>query len=250
MSLSPLTAIHARMRSERGFTLVEVLVAMVVGLIVSGALFAILEISLKQNARITDRVVAQQLGNTAMTRIIDPLRSGCIAREATPVEAGSTPSKLIFTTAFSEGTTPEPKEVFKEAVTYEAATHKLVSSVQQASSGAWPTYGGWGTAKTSTLLENVYLPGGFPNGPFRYFKYGTASTSTATTGVSALEAFTTVGALNAEEAKKVASVEVGFENLAPDKDARLTRAAQFTDQATFAFSSPNSEATIKAGPCE
>jgi prepilin-type N-terminal cleavage/methylation domain-containing protein len=245
-----LRGLKARLRSERGFSLVEVLVAMVVGLIVSGALFAILEISLKQNARISDRVIAQQLGNTAMTRIIDPLRSGCITREAAPVETGSTPSKVIFTTAFSEGTTPEPKEVFKEAISYEAASHKLTASVQQATTGSWPTYGGWGAAKTTTLAENVYMPGGFSNGPFRYLKYGTASTSSATTSVSALEALTTTGALSAEEAKKVAGVEVGFEALAPDKDTRLTRAAQFNDQVTFAFSSPNSESTIKAGPCE
>ncbi len=248
MSLHALARLLARLRSERGFTLVEVLVAMVVGLIVSGALFAILEISLKQNARISDRVVAQQLGNTAMTRIIDPLRSGCIARKATPVLSGSTPSKLMFTTAFSEGTTPEPKEVFREKIEY--ASHKLTAAVEQASSGTWPTYAGWGAAKETTLAENVYMPSGNTNGPFRYFKYGKASSSSSTSSVSALEALPTTSALSEPEAKEVAGVEVRFEALAPDKDTRLSRAAQFEDQVTFAFSSPNSESTIKAGPCE
>jgi hypothetical protein len=53
-----------------------------------------------------------------------------------------------------------------------------------------------------------------------------------------------------EEAKTVAGVEVGFEALPSNGDTRQTRASQFSDQVTFAFSSPNSEATIKAGPCE
>ncbi len=244
-----LRGLRTRLRSERGFSLVEVLVAMVLGLIVSGALFAILEISLKQNARISDRVVAQQLGNTAMTRIIDPLRSGCIARGAAPVEAGSTASQLIFTTAFSEGTTPEPKEVFKEKAEY--LSHKLTLATEQASTGSWPTYGGWGAAKKTTVAENVYMPVGFSNGPFHYFEYNTVSTSSGATGVSALKEVTPPSSgFTAAEAENVAGVEVGFEALAPDKDARLTRAAQFNDQVTFAFSSPNSESTIKAGPCE
>jgi prepilin-type N-terminal cleavage/methylation domain-containing protein len=247
-----LTALVARLRDERGFTLMEVLVAMVAGIIVTGALFAILEISLKQNSRITDRVESQQLGSAAMTKIIDPLRSGCLAREAKPVLEGSTPTTLIFTGAFSEGTTPEPKEVFKETIKYES--HKLTATVQRAGTGAWPKYEGWETGKKSVIAENVYLPATFEKGPFKYFKYtketAKASTASSTTGLSALEELTPAAGGMKEEAKTVAGVEVGFEALPSNGDTRQTRASQFSDQVTFAFSSPNSEATIKAGPCE
>src|SRR5262249_52907036 len=140
MSLRLPIRLPRRLRSERGFTLIEVMVAMVAGIIVTGALFAILEISLKQNSRITDRVHAQQLGDVAMTRIVDPLRSGCFSRNATPVQEKSTPTKLIFTTAYSESTTPATSEVFKYTVEYSAATRKLTMTTQKANGGAWPTY--------------------------------------------------------------------------------------------------------------
>lgn len=250
MQLIATTLLH-RLRDERGFTLVEVLVAMVAGIIVTGALFAILEVSMKQNARITDRVQAQQLGDSAMTRIIDPLRSGCISRLATPVQAGSTPNTLIFTTAFSEATTPAQSEVFRETVTYASASHKLTLKSQKATAGTWPTFTAWEEpGKTATIAENVYMPTSPKReAPFVYYQYAKESGTGTETGTNALEAMK-VTELSATEAKKVAAVEVGFEALPTNNDTRLNRAAQFTDRVTFAFSSPTSEGTIKAGPCE
>jgi len=248
MTLRVLAALRRRLADERGFTIVEVLVAMVAGIIVTGALFAILEISLKQNSRITDRVQAQQLGDTAMTRIIDPLRSGCLSREATPVQEKSTPSKLIFTTAFSEATAPATSEVFKYTITYEA--NKLKVKTQKATGGSWPTYTTWeepGT--TTTIAENVYMVGK-RTAPFTYYKYGTeAETSGTETGVTALKEMA-VTELSKEEAKKVAGVGVEFEARPVSNDARLNRGAQFSDNVTFAFASPDSEGTITAAPCE
>ena len=37
-----------------------------------------------------------------MTKIVDELHSGCIAREFAPVQAGSSRKELIFVTGFSE----------------------------------------------------------------------------------------------------------------------------------------------------
>ncbi len=239
----------ARLHQESGFTLIEVLVAMLTGIIVTGAAFGILEVSLKQNARITDRAQAQQLGDSAMTRIIDPLRSGCISRLAAPVQAGSTPNELIFTTAFSEATTPEPSEVFKETVKYSA--NKLTLKSQKATAGSWPTYTAFEEpGKTNTIAENVSMPKG-REAPFSYFEYAKeGSSGTASESSSSLTPITVTEKLSAEQAKKVAAVEVGFEALPTSKDTRQSRGAQFEDRVTFAFSSPNSEGAIKAGPCE
>jgi prepilin-type N-terminal cleavage/methylation domain-containing protein len=242
--------LRLRLRDERGFSLIEVLVAMVAGIIVTGALFAILEISLKQNSRITDRVQAQQLGDNAMTRIIDPLRSGCISREATPVLKESTPTKVIFTTAYSEATTPADSEVFKDTIEYSSTTHQITAKTQQATAGTWPTYTAWETpGKTTLIAENVYLPSGHTYF-FKYFKYGTEATSSTETGESTLEELKTTGALTEAEAKTVAGVEVNFETLGSDNYSALNRGAQFNDRVTFAFSTPNSEGSIKDAPCE
>jgi prepilin-type N-terminal cleavage/methylation domain-containing protein len=76
-------------RDERGFTLVELLVAMALGLIVSFAAFAILDTSLSQSTRIADRVSADQ-------NIILNLHSSWVAPETTPVETGSEGNKLLI----------------------------------------------------------------------------------------------------------------------------------------------------------
>ncbi len=57
---------------------------MVTGIIVTGALFAVLEVSMRQTARITDIAQANQLGRTTMTHMVDELHSACIAAEQEP----------------------------------------------------------------------------------------------------------------------------------------------------------------------
>src|ERR1017187_9006812 len=96
----------AAARDARGFTLIETLVAMITGIVVTGALFAILEVSMHQTARAGDVVQASQSGRNAMTRIVDELRSACMSSEFTPVQAKSTPSQLVFRNTYSEKAVP------------------------------------------------------------------------------------------------------------------------------------------------
>jgi prepilin-type N-terminal cleavage/methylation domain-containing protein len=101
-------------RDERGFTLTEVLVAMVAGVIVTGALIAVFAISLRQSSRINDRVLADRTGRTAMNAIVDELRSSCTGLGATAIQAPSTtpssplaslgPANLWFLSAYGNST--------------------------------------------------------------------------------------------------------------------------------------------------
>jgi hypothetical protein len=66
-----------RFRAEDGFTLPEMLVAMASATIIMIAMIGLLIFTTTQAARINERVEADQLGRTAMSRITDELHSSC-----------------------------------------------------------------------------------------------------------------------------------------------------------------------------
>lgn len=90
MSLTSQTSVPLALASEDGMTLIELLVATVAGIVVILALFATLEFSSKQEARITERVQAQRLGRDAMASIVNELHSACVGFDATAIQAPST----------------------------------------------------------------------------------------------------------------------------------------------------------------
>ncbi len=94
--MSPLRRTASIVRDQRGFTLIEMLVAILTGLIVLFATFAILNVSLSQSSRIADRVSADQRSRIAMEKIVQELHSSCVSINENPILAGSEPNKIIF----------------------------------------------------------------------------------------------------------------------------------------------------------
>jgi Tfp pilus assembly protein PilW len=274
--LSPATAL-ARARGERGFTLVETLVAMLTGIVVTGALFAILEFSVRQTSYISQTAQATQVSRTAMTHIIDELHSACLATGFAPVQAGSTPTKLIFQDGYGEeseipgvytskgGSTGAKTEgARQDTIEWVEGTGILTDSVALGTgpevAGKYPvgapTNVRLAEKVTQSEVANPETKKAYP--VFRYFEYaGAASASTTAAASTLTEIKLEAGkALGATEAAKVASVEVRFKTGAYKKELSLKKAEEATipselaSQATFAFSAPNSESTIEAGPCE
>ena len=65
-----------RLRAEeRGFTLIEMLTAMSIGVIVSFAIFSLVEVTMRRSADISNRVDTTQRARTAMDQITRQLRS-------------------------------------------------------------------------------------------------------------------------------------------------------------------------------
>lgn len=103
-----------RLREERGFTLVELLVAMISAVTVIAALVVVLGITLRQNTKLTDRVLADQMGRKGMNTMLEELRSSCTGFGSTAIQApSSTPlaplaslgaSNLWFLSAYGNST--------------------------------------------------------------------------------------------------------------------------------------------------
>ena len=139
----------------------EVLVAMVIGIVVTGALFAILEVSLHQTSRITDRVQATQLGRTAMTKMVDELHSACLAREFAPVRANSGPKELRFATGFSEKTLVEPSEAYEHRIVWNGTTQNRAISwttrtTPKSAAAGLPSNSKKNPRAKNCVSENVY----------------------------------------------------------------------------------------------
>lgn len=242
--------LSAAARDARGFTLIETLVAMVTGIVVTGALFAILEVSLHQTARAGDVVQASQLGRTAMSRIANELRSSCMASEFTPVQAKSTTTTLYFRNTYSEKAVPTSATEHK----IEWSSEKLTDYSYPSNGGSWPnfTYSSTPSPASGVLVATNVTEGAKPI--FQYYKYakeaGVAETGVPV-GTLTLIKLEPKEELGSTRAAEVASVLVTFRAGSTD-GLYKTRGgvAEFSNQVTLAFSAPNPEATIVDAPCE
>ena len=270
-----LARLLARVRDRTGFTLVETIVAMVTGIIVTGALFAILEVSVRQSSRLSGVAQATQVSRTAMTHIVDELRSACLSTNFTPVISTGTEAtssgekKLVFVNGYDEKTskTEEPPAelpasgIHKDVIEYNEAKQQLIDKTYIATSNT-PTETSEkysfaaNPASTVILAEKVTPVTG--KAVFEYFAYGTTLHTGASEEASTLEtkALSASPFLAETDAPKVASVVVRFLTAPQTKETRLNATpekntfAEQTSQTIFTLGAPNSESTITAAPCE
>ncbi len=163
-------------RETSGVTLIEMLVAVVTGLIVTGAAFTILEFSLSQTARIADRTSANQRGRIAMEKLQLELHSSCVTILVNPIRAKSTSTSLIF---YSK-TAPEAEPFFTSMTKHEVylSGKTLYDALYYSVSGTESTK--WNFVeppnKINTILTGVSVPSS--GSIFEYFKYTGTSLTT------------------------------------------------------------------------
>ncbi len=160
-----------RLRKERGFTLVELLVVIAAGMVTATALFTILDVTLRQTTRTFSRVDATQRARTVLERVSNELHSACVANKVQPILAGTkgttNGTQVSFWSAYGSAVNPTP---VKKVISFDSTAGKLVESTYPLASGISPTT--WvpqGTAtSTETLLTNVAQSGSVP--VFRYYE--------------------------------------------------------------------------------
>jgi type II secretory pathway component PulJ len=175
-------------RDQSGFTLVEMLVACIVGMIVLLASFMMLDSSIVSTGKVTDRVDRTQRARGAMEEITRKLRSQVCPNVGQPALIQAQDYSIRFYSFM--GTRPFVPDIRQFA--WDTNTNSIVESVW-AGSGAAPNTTWAATPTTRTMLTDVKPPyqsgTSGPRAPmFKYYGGGAASPFTAPLGATNLAA--------------------------------------------------------------
>ncbi len=167
--------------SEQGFTLVELLVAILASAIVVGALYSLVFLSMIETSRTFTRLDATQQARTMLESIENELHSTCVADQVTPIQGGgtgtqdSTATQLVFLS--QEGTAASLTPV-EHDISFANGT--LSDTTYAVSGGTAPNWTFSSTPSgTTTLLRNVSqrVVNATPVPVFKYFAYGVPTNS-------------------------------------------------------------------------
>jgi hypothetical protein len=170
-----LTALRSRLRTlrrgEHGFTLVELLVAMVAGMVVLFGLASIMIVTLHQTQRTFTTVDATRRARTALANVENNLHSACVAGKP-PIQgvtAGgvteSDANNLVFLSYFGDAANPTP---IWHQLSFNSAARTLVDSTYNVT-GTAPNWTQGTLIARTTLLTNVIQLGA--NAVFQYYAY-------------------------------------------------------------------------------
>jgi Tfp pilus assembly protein PilV len=142
---------------DAGYTLTEMLVAMLGMIVVVAALVTLLTFALKETSRTFTRVDATEHARVEVETLMNELHSACTGYGVTPLQSGSTGSSMTFTTAYGDAAIPT---AVQNTISWNSSTDALTDTT---SSG------------TKTLLSNVYEytnpSTGATTPMFQYFAY-------------------------------------------------------------------------------
>ena len=206
-----------RISDERGFSLPELLVAMVIGMVVLLAAFMVLDRSFTASGQIADRTEALQRGRIAMNLITRQLRSQvCVGATKVPVAAGSDTS-VSFYADLSDGSTP----IRLRTLTFNPTTDTITESVVTGA-GTYPNLTFTSPPTTKPLLTKVkqIMDGSTARPIFRYYGYVTGTTD------GSLVQLLPASPLSSANLSRVAVINIGFRafadrSLVNDKDSAV-----------------------------
>ncbi len=252
---------RAVLSDEGGFSLIELLVSITSGIVVCFALFAILNFSTDQTARLTGYAQATQQGRIAMTKVVDELHSACLAPGFAPVQVGSSGTELRFINAYSEEAVISKSQVNEHRIVWNEKAETLTDYTYPTTKEiTWPAFeysvaaspaGGTRIASnvTETEAEGKKVP------IFKYYSYKGESSESATTGLNTLSSEPLVTPLTEKTAPTAASVLIDF-NAGPSVGKTDIGALgkgvddALQTQVTLSFSVPISNDEVVDAPCK
>ena len=154
----------SRLRDQSGFTVIEMLAGIIGFVVIFGAVMEMTVVATHNQDRISHRVAANQRARPVVTRIMDALRSSCVAPRVAPIAPGSTATSMTFVSRSGSAVTPVPD---RRVLTLTGST--LTEQVYPATGGTAPSWTFSGTPSLNrTLVDQRHRAGG---GVFRYYDY-------------------------------------------------------------------------------
>jgi len=173
---------------DGGFTLVELMVALMAGLVILSALTMVILTTLHGTSRVSARVHATQNARLGMTKLMQELHSACVTPEIAPIRQGSSGTSLQF--IHQTGSAVSPTPVYSE-VNFSGGALTQQDYHVTGTSPNWSK--GAATGSPRTLLSDV-APVPPSSTIFSYYSYsgGTISQTPQTVPLSEGDAALTV----------------------------------------------------------
>lgn len=225
---------RVNLTDQRGTTLIEMLVALASGLVITGALTALVITTLHGSSRVAARVDATQRARIALVRLTEQLHSACVAPEVAPIQKASTGTSLEFIHQTGSQVSPVP------IISVISLSGSTLSQQDYSVTGTVPNW----TRSTAIGGPRVLLTNVGPTAPsssiFSYYRYsgGTISTTPLATPLEAEAALTV----------EVRAALTAAPSSSPVKDAGSSASVQ--NSATLRLTPPSFNEGSPARPCQ
>jgi Tfp pilus assembly protein PilV len=219
-----------RLRAQDGFSLTELLVAMIIGMATILSAFTLIDTTTTKSAQVTARTDASQRGRIALDAMTRQLRSQVCVNGVAPI-VSATATQITFTTDLT-GTGASDLRT----LAFDSATRKLTQSVTQSNGQPEPGRLFTGATSTATLLADVVAETATPVFTYWADKPGT--------GGSQLLALTTMP-VPVADLKRIARIDISFVARPTGASTTSTWSSTLEDSITVrAIDANNADPTI------
>ena len=220
---------------QRGFTLIEMLLAMAVGSVLIFASYGLMDASGVQTIKVTDRVDSTQRGRLAMDEIVRQLHSQVCLKAGTATITDGRDNSITFYSFTGAGTYLP----VRHTIAYDPTT-RAITDYSYAGSGTPPdmTYPSTPTA-TRVLLANATQVNGAPI--FGYYAWTSSGTVAPTVALAT--------PLSAADALRTVRVTVQFA-AQPTGKTSSPEATVLQDEVLSRTADPDGQTGPELPPCE
>ncbi len=160
-----------RLRDERGFTLIELIVGMASGTVILGATFMLVQIAIRSQVDASTRVASIQQGRAAVNDLTRSVRAQTCLGDGSAAFISATDTSMQFYTSVGAAQT-DYQRVQRRTISWVAdptGDMGRITEVTEQGTGRPPNVTGWSAPVTRVLASDVKL---IPSTPFlRYYTF-------------------------------------------------------------------------------